>query len=134
MTDDAMYLANARMAEPEPGFYDVVAHGDEHMLYATAAPGAAGISPREVARMLAHDPAYRGEPIRLIACSTGACGSTAAQNLSNAMGVEVLAPDDLVWAFPGGKLTVAPAISSVAAYPDMRFLRRFRSFAPGKPK
>jgi len=58
--------------------------------------------------MILNDPNYTGGPIRLLACNTGACGATAAQNLANKLGVDVLAPNNLVWAFPNGTLMVTP--------------------------
>lgn len=67
------------------------------------------MSHRVLARLIESDPAYTGEPIRLLSCNTGAEGATAAQNLANKMGREVLAPDNFVWAEPRpGPAIVAP--------------------------
>jgi hypothetical protein len=44
--------------------------------------------------------------VRLVACETGCPGSTAAQDLAHELGVDVVAPDDIVWAFPNGDLTI----------------------------
>ena len=54
------------------------------------------------------DPSYTGGPVRLISCETGAPGAAAAQNLANKLGVDVMAPNDVVWAYPNGDLTVGP--------------------------
>jgi hypothetical protein len=49
---------------------------------------------------------YQGGNIRLIACNTGSEGATAAQNLSNKMKVDVLAPTSTVWVGANGTMTV----------------------------
>jgi RHS repeat-associated protein len=97
----------ASRATPVPGYTDVVIHGSETAFYQTRTGPA--LSHRVVARMLAADAGYAGGPIRLIACKSGASGATAAQNLANKLGVEVLAPTDTVWVFPSGRLVVGPA-------------------------
>ncbi len=92
----------ASSAQPEPGYYDAIAHGTEDELFAS--PGGPAMSYTRVATAIFADPQYTGGPIRLVACSAGACSGTAAQTLSNFMGVPVLAPSTEVWAFPSGKL------------------------------
>ena len=65
-------------------------------------------SHRVLANLIERDPAYGGGSVRLLSCSTGSCGASAAQNLANKLGVEVMALTDTLWAFPSGELTVGP--------------------------
>jgi len=96
----------AKNAAPEPGFTDVSIHGNTRTFSVTATSPA--LSHRTVARLLEASPDYSGGPIRLLSCRTGAAGASAAQNLSNTMGVEVLAPSDTLWAFPSGRFVIGP--------------------------
>jgi hypothetical protein len=100
----------AARAEPVDGYHDVIIHGSEHDFGASPSAWKHGenISHRVLARLLANDSTYTSGPIRLLSCSTGAENATAAQNLANKLGVDVLAPTDTLWAFPDGALVVGP--------------------------
>lgn len=50
----------------------------------------------------------QGQPIRLLSCSTGGVDDGFAQNLANKLGVDVLAPTDLLWVRPNGSFTIGP--------------------------
>lgn len=63
---------------------------------------------QSLANFLKQDAGYTKGTIRLIACGTGSTPNGFAQNLANKMGVEVMAPSDIIWAFPNGKLTIGP--------------------------
>jgi hypothetical protein len=100
-------------------------------------------------------PDYQGQPIRLISCDTGQLPNGLAQSLRNKLGVEVLAPDTLVWPAPAnglpfftrtpsgqiiiyqpgpGNLTVTrPATiqGSLGVYPTYPPTGRWNSFQPG---
>jgi hypothetical protein len=103
----------AARAAPEPGYYDVTVHGSARDFGASPSSWKAGetFSHRQLARLVSQRPDYQGEPIRLMACRTGAPGATAAQNLANKLGVEVMAPSDTLWAWPDGRLTIGPTAS-----------------------
>lgn len=47
-------------------------------------------------------PGHSGQPVRLVACSSGACQTGLAQNLANKLGVEVLAPTEAAYVRSGG--------------------------------
>lgn len=49
-----------------------------------------------------------GKPIRLFSCSTGdnSSGRCFAQRLANALGVDVTAPNNTIWMFPDGRVTI----------------------------
>lgn len=52
-----------------------------------------------------------GTPVRLLACSTGRQDGNApciAQRLADELGVDVTAPNDILWVFSDGTLTVGP--------------------------
>ena len=58
------------------------------------------------ADILKDDPNYHGGDIRLISCEAGAEDGFAAQNLANYLGVNVLAPSDVVIVYPDGTMKV----------------------------
>jgi hypothetical protein len=107
------FAENAKNADPVDGYHDVVVHGSESDFGATSKAWLQGknFSHRVLADMIQGDPAYKGGPIRLLSCSTGASDATAAQDLANKLGVEVMAPTDTLWAYPSGRLVVGPKAS-----------------------
>jgi hypothetical protein len=92
----------------------VVVHGAPHSFGQTPDAWRQGrtFDHRALAHVIQNDPSYPGGPVRLISCETGAPGSTAAQNLSNTLGTEVRAPNDIIWAHHTGDLTIGPTASS----------------------
>lgn len=48
------------------------------------------------------------QQIRLLSCSTGKLPNGFAQYLTNKLGMDVLAPDEVLWAYPNGNMVVAP--------------------------
>jgi len=110
MASGEKFAENASNAKPAPGYTDVIIHGSKADFGATGIAWNEGknFDHRVLARLVAADPDYAGGPIRLLACNTGETGATAAQNLANKLGVEVLAPTAKVWAFPSGNLVVGP--------------------------
>ena len=116
---------------------DVVAHGALNKIEVSIG----GTRPilvdhRTAAKLIQQSPDYvKGQPIRLLSCSTGMCDTGFAQNLANKMGVSVQAPSNLVWAFPSGKMVVAPRRStnprsSLYGQPDLRNIGEFKLFKP----
>jgi hypothetical protein len=117
----------AGKAKPIPGHHDVAIHGSPTDFGRT--PGAWGsgenFNHRVLARLIQNDPSYPGGDIRLISCQTGSLPDGAAQNLANKMGVNVRAPDDTVWAWPNGRLTIGPTANSNSG--------AWQDFTPGPP-
>ncbi len=99
---------NAARARPRAGYHDVIVHGSEIDFGAAPTAWADGTNfdHRLLAQIIRRDSGYDGGPIRLVSCRTGAEGATAAQNLANKIGVEGVAPTDIVWAWPSGRLAV----------------------------
>ncbi len=70
------------------------------------------ISTNELVRKPSKSSGYTGGDIRLVSYSTGACPvgdmHGIAQALANKLRVTVKAPNDLVWIFKNGDMTVGP--------------------------
>jgi hypothetical protein len=86
------------------GYFDFAAHGTPTNIEY----GARGntMTARELARIIRHNEAYNGEKVRLLSCSTGATVDGFAQLLANALGVEVEAPEDLLFVFSDGHFEI----------------------------
>ena len=93
---------------PEPGFHDVVVHGERNGLVRPGVVGEDGADypskfthPNQIAEAVRGNPHYSGGPVRLVACHGGtvdpAAGALpAGQELANSLGVPVKAPTDAV--------------------------------------
>lgn len=104
---------NASKISPISGYEDVVIHGDKTGFEFRNTDGhASPVNVHELAGMLRESPDYHGGPIRLVACESGAEGATAAQNLADDLGVDVLAPSDVVWIAEDGSMRIGPSWDS----------------------
>ena len=90
------------------GFYDVTAHGNPSSIRFDVHPSRPVVNHRVLASYLRRMSNYQGEPIRLLSCSTGRSCTGFAKNLSNKLGVDVLAPDDILWVDSFGRLKIGP--------------------------
>jgi hypothetical protein len=70
--------------------------------------GANLVNHRVLAQLIQGNSQFTGQPIRLLSCNTGSLPNGFAQNLSNKLGVAVSAPNDVIWAWPNGALTIGP--------------------------
>lgn len=92
---------------PLKTYFDVAMHGS---------PTAVGfgteetnMSPRLLASVIRHSDGWNGQKIRLLSCSTGKQSGDEycfAEELANALGVEVKAPNDLLYISPNGYIMV----------------------------
>ncbi len=92
---------------PLKTYFDVAMHGS---------PTAVGfgteetnMSPRLLASVIRHSDGWNGQKIRLLSCSTGKQSGDEycfAEELANALGVEVKAPNDTLFIMPSGKMFV----------------------------
>lgn len=98
----------AKSVKEEPGFTDVVIHGNENSAEYYHNGRWHEIDQRTLALMLKKDQGYKSGGIRLISCSTGKLDKGFAQNLANKLGVKVKAPTDTVWVWNTGKITIGP--------------------------
>lgn len=98
---------NAQKVKRIAGYEDVVVHGDKYGFAFKDANGVeSNVSVLEFAQILRESPDYHGGAIRLLSCETGAEDGFAAQQLANAMGVEVMAPSDTLFVWPDGEMTI----------------------------
>lgn len=99
-----------QLVSPEDGYFDVSMHGySKGVAFGTVK---ASMTARELANVIRHDPNYSGQNIRLLSCNTGKApddGSyCVAEDLANALGVIVKAPDDLLYFKSDGSWYVGP--------------------------
>jgi len=106
-SSDMLYKYSKKI-EPIEGYEDIVIHGDESgfELRDLNDDVASKYTPREFAEMLREDPNYHGGDIRLISCQSGKGDTSAAQMLSNQLGVNVLAPNDVVFVDINGNISI----------------------------
>ncbi len=105
---DSKTLHNFQFVKPEPGYHDVVIHGNPEGYFEPGRVNAYGrdfsggdTHPSQIADAIRGNPSYKGEPVRLVSCHTGTVVSNsveipAAQQVANRLGVPVLAPTDRV--------------------------------------
>ena len=70
------------------------------------------MSARTLAAVIQHSKGYKGQKIRLLSCSTGRITGDEycfAEELANALGVEVIAPNDILYISANGELQVGDA-------------------------
>ena len=100
------YIKNRADVDPD-GYFDVVVHGDITKVQIEVNGKVMMADHRLIGNMLLHSEDYTGQPIRLLSCNTGFSDTGFAQNLSNYLNVEVLAPTKYIWAYPNGTHVVA---------------------------
>ena len=101
---------NAKKVAPIKDYEDVVSHANADVFYAYTADEAIQYtySAKEFADMLRNSPTYSGGDIRLLACDAGAKQNGLAQQLADELGVNVLAPTEMVWIFMDGEMFIGP--------------------------
>ena len=93
---DELY-ANALKIKPIKNYTDIVCHGDPYSIVFKDSDGKeSNISAKEFVEILKKSKSYTGGKIRLIACQTGAGDGIVPQYIANELGVEVLAPTEIV--------------------------------------
>ena len=108
VNSNEILFERAKKIKPIDGYEDIVIHGDSsgfaiNDLYGNVS---AYYTPREFAEILNDDPNYHGGAIRLISCEAGKGEVCAAQMLANQLGVDVLAPSDIVSVDFEGNITI----------------------------
>ena len=93
--------------KPLKTYFDVAMHGSPSAVaFGTAETN---MSPRLLASIIRHSDGWNGQKIRLLSCSTGKQEGENycfAEELANALGVEVKAPDDLLYIYPSGNMYI----------------------------
>lgn len=117
----AVYIANRKDRDPS-GTLDIIAHGDAKAIEIFNKGKYQRISPREAAKLIKKDPAFKkAKYVRLFSCNTGSIENGFAQNLANALGKKVLAPNDIISTYISGKYWIGKDKSNV----------KFNEFIPG---
>jgi filamentous hemagglutinin len=106
--NDTATLNAAKWLKEEPGFYDVVVHGNSQNVGLVVNGEFQLLDQRALATYIQKQPSYGGGSIRLASCETGACTAGFAQNLANKLGVPVKAPTDTLFVYPNGKVVIGP--------------------------
>ncbi len=114
------------------GFYDVIAHGTPNNIVIEQNGIRYTVNHRIAASVVKNHPGYKGEPIRLLSCDTGALSQGFAQNLANKLNVVVMAPTKIVWAWPNGRYLVAGKNENGTV--NMSDRGKFVKFYPGGKK
>ncbi|MBR2483177.1 MAG: hypothetical protein IKB53_00335, partial [Oscillospiraceae bacterium] len=98
---------NVQNVKPIEGFFDVAMHGEPDVVCF------GGRNRNMTARMLAsvirHSEGYTGQNVRLLSCSTGTSEGDSlcfAEELANALGVTVQAPNNTLYIFPNGTFQI----------------------------
>jgi hypothetical protein len=133
------FSVNAQPRELLEGYYDVIAHGNPRKIRIDTMEPKLGIDHRTLAKILEHRPDYNGECIRMLSCSTGALPDGFAQNLSNKMNKEVIAPSDLLWYGKKGESAISemetvinPVTGDKMQQPKVPHTGQWNRFNPGK--
>lgn len=107
--DDAVrgpFATNVSQVPPKKGYYDVALHGNPQNAEFFGEP----IDAKTLAKIIKSRNDYpKGSKIRLLSCSTGKITDTAncfAQQLANALGVEVEAPTKDIFVYPNGNFDI----------------------------
>ncbi len=105
--DEPNYFSDSKISKTSP-YFSVGGHGDPKSIFS---PVYQKLTAGQISDLIKSNPAYFGQPIQLNSCQTG--GSTAdgspniAQQISDALGVTVIAPSDNLGVFRNsGRLTV----------------------------
>lgn len=89
------------------GYFSVGGHGSSRVMNDQLKRN---ISPSQLAALIRANPGYKGQPIQLNSCSTGATpgfgGDSFAQQLSSILGVNVMAPNQWLYFSQDGGLRV----------------------------
>jgi hypothetical protein len=111
---DSSTMRNFDMVKPQPGFHDVVVHGEPDGTFCPGLIGEDGddyaanrTHPNQVVDAIRNNPSYTGGPLRLVSCHSGVVApdagvAPAAQQVADLLGVPVLAPTNAVGVSPRG--------------------------------
>ena len=98
---------NSKNVTSLDGFFDVAMHGTPRSVFFRSDKNK--MSARTLATVIRHSKEYAGQNIRLLCCNTGKQIGDAycfAEELANALGVTVTAPNKALYIFPDGTLRV----------------------------
>ena len=92
---DPLYT-NANKIKPVKGYGDIIIHGSPDSLLINGLNGEQWeYGAKEAAEMIRNSREFHGQPIRLVACQTGAKENGIAQQIADELGVDVMAPTEI---------------------------------------
>lgn len=98
---------NAKKIKPLDGYSDIVFHGSPTKLLAYDNDGMELVyNAKEAAKLIINSREFCGKPIRLISCNAGQGENCIAQQISDILGVDVLAPTEAVYVNGFGEMLV----------------------------
>ncbi|MDP9075325.1 MAG: hypothetical protein M3N98_14410 [Actinomycetota bacterium] len=109
--------ASTSLPKPLPDYFDVWVHGKPTTFRVFHLGEWVSIDHRRLAAFIRRS-GYKGGKIRLMSCLSGSIPNGIAQNLANKMGVEIMAPTDILWVKPDGSMMIGPRVKS----PSGRFV------------
>lgn len=96
-----------KAVKPLKTYFDVALHGSQTAVgFGTEETN---MSPRLLASVIRHSEGWDGQKIRLLSCSTGKPNGDEycfAEELANALGVTVKAPNDTLYIYPSGRIQI----------------------------
>lgn len=88
------------------------------------------LSARDAAKLIRRATGYKkSKSVRLLSCNTGAVENGFAQNLANALGKPVYAPNNYIWAKPDGTHFIAGKLKN--GRPNYSVKGDFIKYIPG---
>lgn len=93
----AKFIANRPDIDPD-GMIDIIAHGNSDLIEIENGNQTVRIKAREAAKIIRNKPGFKhAKSIRLFSCNTGSTVNGFAQNLANALGKPVYAPNMTIY-------------------------------------
>jgi Domain of unknown function (DUF4157) len=123
--DDEKLREAAEWLQPMDGTLDVVVHGTVDDLTVKIGGSEVHIDHRRLATYI-RKAGGKYERIRLAACKSGMHPDGVAQHLANKLGIEVIAPTDVLWLREDGQAVIGPR--------ETRDTGRWQTFEPKKAK
>lgn len=112
------------------GNFDVIAHGGSTYIQIESAGKIHNLSARDAAKLIRKAPGYKScKSVRLLSCNTGSIENGFAQNLANALGKPVYAPNNYIWATQSGHHFIAGRLKN--GRPNYNIKGEFIKFVPG---
>jgi hypothetical protein len=106
----AKYIANRIDIDPN-GMFDIVAHGNSDLIEIENNKKTITIKARDAAKLIRRQPGFRkAKSIRLFSCNTGSTANGFAQNLANALGKPVFAPNMTIYANARGSYWISNGV------------------------
>lgn len=105
-----MLYEYSKKVKPIDGCEDTAIHGDCLGFSINDLNGneIESYTPKKFAKIPKEDPNYHGGNFRLLSCETGSKEAEAAQQLADALNVDVLTPTDVLFIDFNGKMTIGP--------------------------